>query len=463
VNGATDQQLLRDYRENRSETAFSELVRRHVDHVYSAALRMVRDAHLAQDVSQGVFVALAMNAGQLVDRSTLSGWLHCTARNLAVKLVRTDARRRTREEEAAAMNPLLSAESDASWEGTAPHLDAALGELSESDRDAITLRYFEKKSALEMAGLLGISDEAAQKRVSRAVDRLRELMARRGVTVGAGGLVAVLSANAVQAAPLGLAGTISAVVLSGTTLTTTAGAAAAIAMTTLQKSIVVASVAVLAGTGIYEARQVSQLHDQVQTLRQQNEQQRQESESLSNRLAIALRAEPAPAQSLPNAQFHELLRLRGEVSLLRRQSESLAKMLSERQAPVAEYEPSASWIDSGDATPEAAASTFAWAVRSGNGNRLAEILEFESEQGITNSAALAEQLASGLQPLMSEIDASRLLVKDDTTPDEVTLWFQSRLSDGQSLVSPLTLKRVGDNWKIKLIIGRGESGVLSGD
>src|SRR4029079_6567998 len=113
------------------------------------------------------------------------------------------------EQEAAAMNALLSDQPEAVWEQVAPLLDAALGELSEPDRYALLLRYFERKSAREMAETLGVSDEAAQKRVSRAVERLRELFAQRGVTVGASGLVVILSANAAQAAPVGLAAAIS--------------------------------------------------------------------------------------------------------------------------------------------------------------------------------------------------------------------------------------------------------------
>ena len=240
MNDQTNSQLLRAYAEKRSEPAFSELVRRHVDFVYSAALRMVCDPHLAEDVTQGVFVALAKNALQLMDRPVLSGWLHRTAQNIAAQTVRTIERRRAREKEAAAMNELLSAEPDIVWEHIAPHLDAALGELNELDRDALLLRYFERKSAHEIAQTLGISDEAAQKRVSRAVERLREFLAKRGVTVGASGLVIVISANAVQAAPVGLAVTIStAAALAGTSITATATAIAtatatkAIAMTTL--------------------------------------------------------------------------------------------------------------------------------------------------------------------------------------------------------------------------------------
>jgi len=271
MNSLTDQRLLREYTERRVEAAFGELVRRHVDLVYAAALRMVRDAHLAEDVTQGVFVALAQSAGQLTERPVLSGWLHRTTQNIAANAVRSDVRRRAREQEAAAMNDLLSTEPGAGWEELAPHLDAVLGELSEPDRDALLLRYFERKSAREMGQTLGTSEEAAQKRVSRAVDRLRELLAKRGVTTGASGLVVLLSANAVQAAPVGLALSIcSSTALAGSAVATlTATAAKTLAMTTLQKALIATTLAAVIGVGTYEARQASLLRAQVKTLQQQ--------------------------------------------------------------------------------------------------------------------------------------------------------------------------------------------------
>ena len=129
-------------------------------------------------------------------------------------------------------------EPEVHWDQLAPHLDDALGELSEPDRDALLLRYFEGKSAREMAQVLGTSEEAAQKRVNRAVDRLRDILNRRGVTVGTKGLAVVIVANAVQAAPIGLSAAIStATSLAGTVVGTSNAVAAthAIAMTTLQK------------------------------------------------------------------------------------------------------------------------------------------------------------------------------------------------------------------------------------
>ena len=158
-----DSQLLLAYAERRSEAAFTELVRRHVDLVHSAALRITNDPHLAKDVAQGVFAALARQAGSLAGHGALVGWLHRTTRNIAAHSIRTESRRRMRERQAAAMNQTPDS-GDSSWQQIAPFLDAALADLATADRDAILLRYFENKSTREVADQLAISTEAAQKR-----------------------------------------------------------------------------------------------------------------------------------------------------------------------------------------------------------------------------------------------------------------------------------------------------------
>ena len=324
MNDKTDSQLLRAYAEHRSEAAFAELVRRHVDFVYSAALRMVCDSHLAEDVTQGVFVALAKNFAQLADRPVLSGWLHRTAQNIAAQTVRTDVRRRAREQEAVAMNELLSAEPNALWEHIAPHLDAAIGELSEADRDALLLRYFERMSAREMAQTLGTSEDAAQKRVSRAVERLRDFFAKRGVTIGASGLVVVISANAVQAAPVGLAVTIStAAALVGTTIATTVET---IAMTATQKLLVAAIVVASVITPVLvQHRAQTKLAEQDRALQRQAgrlAELQKENERLANLLA-----EANSSRSLPSGQYNDLLRLRGQVGRLNRDVRELTRLM----------------------------------------------------------------------------------------------------------------------------------------
>ena len=413
MNDQTNSQLLRAYAEKRSEPAFSELVRRHVDFVYSAALRMVCDPHLAEDVTQGVFVALAKNALQLMDRPVLSGWLHRTAQNIAAQTVRTIERRRAREKEAAAMNELLSTEPDIVWEHIAPHLDAALGELNELDRDALLLRYFERKSAHEIAQTLGVSDEAAQKRVSRAVERLREFFAKRGVTVGASGLVAVVSANAIQAAPVGLAVTIStaaAVTAATVAIAATATVTKAIAMTTLQKTLVTATVAVLVGAGIYEARQASRLRNQVQILQQPQALQTEQIQQLTrerntaNQQVAALRDD----NERLNRNTAELLKLRGEIGRLRQElvAASNPKLQTNRPSPAPL--PHAAWrlreprrLDEfqnvGNETAEAAAETVFWAAHNQPTNLLQmihgprETLNKAQDEGMSD--LLATELA----------------------------------------------------------------------
>ena len=342
MNGLTDQELIRDYVEHRAEPAFAELARRHVDLVYSTAVRVVHDGHLAEDVTQAVFVALAENARGLRNRRALPGWLHHTTQHLAANAVRAEVRRRVREQETVTMNELLATESNPTWELVAPYLDAALAALSESDRDAVLLRYFENKSLREVGQALGTSDDTAQKRVSRAVERLREFFVRRGVTVGASGLVVVISANAVQAAPAGLAATVStAATMAGTTLASaaTANATQAIAMTTLQKTIIGVALAAAVGAGIYQARETWSLRTQLQTVEQQQGPLTAQIAQLTGERDDAARSLPGLREALRlSTDNRDLLRLRAEVARLRSTVESArqsAKVSSGTNDPVA--------------------------------------------------------------------------------------------------------------------------------
>jgi RNA polymerase sigma factor (sigma-70 family) len=262
MDSRTDQELLQEYAEKGSDSAFSEIVRRYLDFVYSAALRLAGNSHLAEDISQRVFLALARGAHQLTDRAILAGWLHLTARNVTANAIRTEVRRRAWEQEAAAMNQLLTPDNEPAWESIAPHLDDAIGRLNEADRDAIFLRYFQRKSACEMAQSLGISSEAAQKRVNRAIERLRGLFAQHGIATGAGALAVLLSANAVKAAPPSLSLAISATAVAGASLSTSATISTAkiILMTTLQKALIASAVVAVVGGGIYETQKHARAH-----------------------------------------------------------------------------------------------------------------------------------------------------------------------------------------------------------
>jgi RNA polymerase sigma factor (sigma-70 family) len=241
-----DSALLKEYVEHGSEEAFATLVARHVNKVYSIALRHTRNAHQAEEITQSVFVILARKSRQLGKRVILSGWLCRTARLSAVTFLRSEMRRTRREQEAHMQNLLKESESEV-WPQIAPLLDTAMAGLSEADHDAVALRFLDGKSMKEIGAVLGASEDAVKMRVSRAVEKLRVFFTRRGIVCSAAALTAAISTHAVQAAPVGLDVTIS---------TTTALAAKtatigkAIAMTTLQKTVAVIVVAAAASLGV---------------------------------------------------------------------------------------------------------------------------------------------------------------------------------------------------------------------
>ena len=202
-----DCELLAAFADNQSEDAFAELVRRHVNLVYSAALRQVGgDAHLAQDIAQNVFSALARKAGSLRRHTSLTGWLYTSTHFAARDLVRADSRRRNREEQFM-RDPTLEPAPNAEWNGLRSSLDEVMHGLKDSDREAILLRYFENLSFPEVGAKLGLNENAARMRVERALEKLRAAFSKRGVATTAG-LAAAISTHAVQTAPAGLAAAI---------------------------------------------------------------------------------------------------------------------------------------------------------------------------------------------------------------------------------------------------------------
>ena len=218
-----DWKLLQAYAANRSEAAFAELVGRHLNWVYSAAWRQVGDPHLAEDVTQSVFVLLARKAGSLGRGTVLGGWLFRTTRFVASRALRAEVRRKRREETAVAMSlsTHLPDDTEAVWSRLSPHLDQAVAALSDSDRSAVLLRFYEKKPLLEVGRRLGVSEEAAKKRVSRALDKMREFMVRRGVALGTATLASVLASQTAQAAPPALAASVLQASLAGTSASAT--------------------------------------------------------------------------------------------------------------------------------------------------------------------------------------------------------------------------------------------------
>jgi RNA polymerase sigma factor (sigma-70 family) len=241
----TDGNLLARYAGHHAEDAFTEIVRRHLDLVYSAALRQVRSPQLAEEVVQSVFIKLSRHASRFAPDAILTAWLYQVTRRETVDVIRREARRQSREKISTEMNATNTTSVD--WTQVGRLLDEAMDTLDVTDRTAVLLRYFENRSLREVGNILGTTEDAAQKRVSRAVERLRRFFAKRSVTVGAAVLAGAISANAVQAAPIGLALTVSSVsALPASTIT--GPAAKIIAMTTLKKTVIATTTLLLCGT-----------------------------------------------------------------------------------------------------------------------------------------------------------------------------------------------------------------------
>ena len=259
-----DIRLVREYATHQSERAFETLVSRHTNLVYSAALRQTRDPQLAEEVTQVVFIILARKAPSLGVKTILTGWLYRTACYVSGSALKGELRRQHREQEAY-MQSELDAQAGSTWNQLSPLLDEAMLRLGQTDRDALVLRFFEGRSLNEVGHALGASEEAAKKRVNRALDKLRNIFAKRGVSSTTAIIAGAISAHSVQAAPVALAKSITAVVFakgataSTSTLTLIKGALKIMAWTKANTAIVVGvSVLLAAGTTIVT---VKKIHD----------------------------------------------------------------------------------------------------------------------------------------------------------------------------------------------------------
>ena len=256
-----DMALAREYARNHSETAFAALVSRHLNLVYSVALREVRDPHLAEEVAQAAFIILARKAGALGPRTILSGWLCRTARYVSAEMLRSQRRRQTREQEAY-MQSLLNETESGAWMQIAPLLETAMTQLGEQEHNAIVLRFYEGKALKQVGAALGTGEDAARMRINRALEKLRKFFARRGLTLSAALITAAVSANAVQAAPIGLATTVTAAAVQGTAVTTSTltlikGALKLMAWTKAKTAIVSGVVVLLAaGTATVTVKEI---------------------------------------------------------------------------------------------------------------------------------------------------------------------------------------------------------------
>lgn len=304
----SDTGLLERFVQEADDAAFGELVRRHCNLVWATAWRITGDPDASRDVTQTVFALLARKASRLSSRMVVVGWLHRAARLEATQHLRREFRRSRRE--TVAMNAFesdpASLVAQRASDALQPLLDEALAALPDADRDAIVMRYLSGRSLAEIGSVLGSNEDAAQKRVSRALERLRGWFRKRGVTVGEGVVVAALGHAGAQAAPSGLAAVVAA-----TAASSAAGGGSAVVMglSFMNAKVGLGTLAVLATAGLlWQQMRVGRLEVENQDLR---------ARMLVPPPPPAAMSGPASEPSRVDEEHAELLRLRGEVALLR--------------------------------------------------------------------------------------------------------------------------------------------------
>jgi RNA polymerase sigma factor (sigma-70 family) len=204
-------ELLHEYRSDTSEAAFQALVERHLPLVYSAALRQVREPVLAENLSYVVFILLARKANELPQETILPDWLFRTTRRVIAKSLRGVQGGRRRQQRGYGLKDRRFMDV---WDQVAPFFDAALAQLHHSESAAVLLHYFQFRRLEEVASALGISEEAAQRRIARAIHKLRRLLLAQGVSLPVEVLPGLLMTRGAQTAPSYLAASVTAAALS---------------------------------------------------------------------------------------------------------------------------------------------------------------------------------------------------------------------------------------------------------
>jgi RNA polymerase sigma factor (sigma-70 family) len=472
-----DNALLREYVEHDSEEAFAMLVTRHVNKVYSVALRHTRNPHSAEEITQAVFVIFAQKANKLRQHAVLSGWLYETSRLTAVTFIRSEIRRGRREQEAHMQTLLNENEADV-WPQIAPLLDAAMAGLNETDRHAVVLRFFDGKSMKEVGAALGASEDAAKMRLNRAVEKLRGFFTKRGIVFPAAVLTAAISANSVQAAPAMLAKTTTAVALakgataSISTLTLIKGALKIMAWTKAQTAIVSAVIVGMATLSVIQHQAQIKLRDQNESLQQQIDRLSQvgaENQNLSNLLVQANSSETDTRDRLNNL-------------LQRQESNKVQAAIPLPDQPVSTPTntsvrlPKDSWSKAGFATPEATLKTRGWAVLNGDRQQFAQsvsltdgarkMIEDQLVQMASASKdpdaprlmqqALAENWGAEeaiLMPMMAENQNNtytgyKILSQQSPSADEMIMEVETDMASAPPKTETLNFQRFGNDWKI---------------
>lgn len=450
-------ELLSQFARERSESAFAELVQRHIDLVYSTALRRLNgDTHLAQDITQLVFCDLARKAGSLPSNVVLAAWLYRHTTFRACEVLRAEGRRRAREQTALEMNSLHEGV-DSAWSHLAPALDDAVSQLNARDREAIVLRFFERYDLRSIGAALGASDDAVQKRITRALEKLHRILVKRGATLSVGSLATLLSAHTLTAAPAGLASTVSA-----SALAATAGAGGL--TLTLVNLMTMTKLKIGAISAILIAAVVTPLVIQQQSIAKL----RRENRKVTERQALRVQKQiPAANPSLPDEQHRELLRLRGEVALLRKDSQELARLRSQRNAiPAAAVLTAESWADVGLHSPDAALQTFFWAARHDDAEFVRQLIRWKKDDSVPDFDGLEDIVASlipGTIDYARKLESIRILSQEqiDTQTARMRVEFAPGAGKPPKQQDLLFVKEESD-WKPVFSVWSPEKGSIQG-
>jgi RNA polymerase sigma factor (sigma-70 family) len=452
-----DHELLRRYAQDRSQDAFRELVDRHLGMVYSAARRMFHDAHLAEEIAQGVFTTLAQKAATLSPPQVVGGWLYHTTRHLVMHTVRAEQRRREREQAAFAMRPL---ESNPDPDVVDEDLEPALAELAADDRDVLVLRFLESRSLREVGTELRISEDAARMRVNRALERLRAVFERRGLTVTSFFLATALASGAAGTIPPGLAAAITATALAGTITPTVTALVAVHTMNWInaKTAAALATAALLSGAATYFASQ-----PQLERLRGDNEILMARQKKLTADGESAAAAQRASDNELARLRKDtvELMRLRGEVVQLRREAEAAkpARSTGVAGAPVPDGQPGA-YVSKdqlalvGYDTPENALQSVTWALIKGSFEQLTRGASPELGAGASITAKDAERFYKEREATQSLFKGMRILARkqlgDDRVELKVNLDYDPIPGEASHqppvLIQPMV--KIGNEWKL---------------
>jgi len=469
---ATDAELLAAFARNRDEDAFRELVRRHLGMVFATARRLVGDAHEAEEIAQTVFQLFAEKAGTIGAGQSLAGWLYHAARHHALHRVRSEGRRRQREQLAAAMNP---ATESAPLPPLLAELEDALTELPADERDTLVLRFLEDRQLREVGRELGVSEEAARKRVARALDRLRDVFARRGITASTGAITVALLGQAGVGVPAGLGATISTTVLGGTAV---AAATALVTETTtttmnlfnLKTAAAILGAAAVTGTTTYlvQEREADRLRADYQTLSETHG--KLTAEQLEARAMIQLRDEQIAALK---RDVGELPRLRGEVDRLNRDlsarnklEEENRSLMQELQQLLASQRPAEnglgtpvtkdSLVFAGFASPESTLLSALWGTLNGDFDVFLRAMDESTRADFLRNRTNGLEFESRSREFSRYFVAAQILARKELDSDHVELlyrWSLDRTAGNPPpdidapglLVTPFI--REGGEWK----------------